>query len=118
MGPKPRSAEGRAALASLYVALMASVGLDLLGARDPLIIDGSFAENALFAALLAALRSDQPVAVSRERDGTALGAALLWSWTSRSAPAPLAQTAVAPAPLVGLDDYAARWRDAVESSRA
>ncbi len=116
VGPEPASARERAALASLYVALMANVGMDLLGARDPLIIDGSFAENPLFAGSLAALRPDQPVAVSREREGTALGAALLWSWSSRSTPAPLEQTAIEPVSLAGLHDYAARWRAAIESS--
>jgi sugar (pentulose or hexulose) kinase len=114
VGPAPGSADQRAALASLYVALMASVGLDLLASTGRVIVDGSFADNKLFAGLLAALRPGQPVAVSSEREGTALGAALLWGWAERTAPVQLALQDVAPLAVPGLDTYAADWRAAAE----
>jgi sugar (pentulose or hexulose) kinase len=115
-GPPPASARERAALACLYLALMASVGLDLVQARAQVIVDGSFARNFLFAALLAALRPDQPVLVSTERRaGTALGAALLVGWTERTAPAPLPLSPVAPAAIPGLATYALDWRAAVDA---
>ena len=76
VGPPQKTPRERAALASLYVALMTGVDLDLLDADGDVIIDGSFADNRLFASLLAALRPDLSIAVSRERDGTALGAIL------------------------------------------
>ena len=115
-GPPPGSARERAALGCLYVALMASVGLELLHARAQVIVDGSFADNPLFAALLAALRPDQPVLVSTERAGTALGAALLVGWTERTARAPLSLRPVAPAAIPGLATYALDWRAAADAT--
>jgi sugar (pentulose or hexulose) kinase len=95
---------------------MASVGLDLLQARAQVIVDGSFAGNPLFTALLAALRPDQPVLVPTERRaGTALGAALLVGWTERTAPAPLPLRSVAPAAIAGLATYALDWRAATDA---
>ena len=111
----PESARARAALASLYVALMADVGLELLGSRQQVIVDGGFADNRLFLGLLAALRPEQPLAASPERAGTAIGAALLWGWTERTAPVPLELLPVAPLPARGLADYARRWRAAAEA---
>ena len=75
------SAEGRAALATLYTVLMADYCLDQLGAkRGDLVIEGSSASNLLYAPLLAALRPTQPVFVSRGTAGAARGAALLATW--------------------------------------
>jgi L-fuculokinase len=114
-GPTPGSARASAALASLYVALMADVGLDLLRSDNRLIVDGSFADDPLFASLLAALRPDQAVAVSRERDGTALGAALLWGWPARREPARLDLKEIPAPDVAGLAAYADDWRAAAEA---
>ncbi|HEX5078043.1 MAG TPA: hypothetical protein VFV80_02755, partial [Geminicoccaceae bacterium] len=111
-GPEPRTAQARAALASLYVALMASASLDLLRSENRVIVDGGFVDDPLFAPLLAALRPHQPVALSREREGTAIGAALLWRWQEREAPVPLDLKEVAAPPIAGLAAYARRWREA------
>ncbi len=115
IGPEPASALERAALANLYVALMTNVGLDLLDSRSRVIVDGSFAENPLFAGLLAALRPDQPVAVSTERNGTALGAALLAGWAERKVPAVLELKPIEAIPIAGLEGYAAAWRAVAEA---
>jgi sugar (pentulose or hexulose) kinase len=116
VGPAPEAPRARAALASLYLALMTNVCLDLLRSRGQVIIDGAFANDRLFAGLLAALRPAQPVAVSKERQGVALGAALLWQWTERSAPAPLELTPVVTPQLTGLAGYERRWRRAAEAA--
>jgi sugar (pentulose or hexulose) kinase len=116
VGPVPESPRPRVALASLYLALMASVCLDLLRSRGQVIIDGAFAENRLFTGLLAALRPGQPVAVSAARRGAALGAALLWGWSERAAPAPLKLTPVGAPELAGLATYERRWRTAAEAA--
>ena len=116
VGPAPTSLRGRAALASLYVALMASACLDLLRSRGQVIIDGAFADDRLFASLLATLRPGQPVAVSPEREGTALGAALLWGWSERLVPAPLEITRVVAPRVAGLAGYERRWRSAAEAA--
>jgi sugar (pentulose or hexulose) kinase len=96
---------------------MANVGLDLLDTRAQVIVDGSFADTPLFAALLAALRPGQPVLLSRERNGTALGAALLVGWAERTQPAPLALRPVEPARIAGLRSYAEDWRAAAEATQ-
>jgi sugar (pentulose or hexulose) kinase len=107
--------EARAALASLYVALMTDVGLDLMRSENPIVIDGSFADNLLFCSLMAALRPGQPVAVSSEREGTALGAGLLWGWSERQAPVALDLHPVAPLEVAGLEAYTERWRAEAEA---
>jgi sugar (pentulose or hexulose) kinase len=114
-GPQPGSARARAALASLYVALMASASLDLLRSDNRLIVDGGFVEDPLFARLLAALRPRQPVVLSREREGTAIGAALLWRWPDREGPVPLDLKEVAAPKVAGLAAYAERWREAADA---
>jgi L-fuculokinase len=116
IGPRPGTARERTALAALYVALVASIGLDLLDARGRIVIGGSCADDPLFAPLLAALRPGQPVLASSERAASALGAALLVGWTERSAPAPLELTPVAPAPIAGLASYARAWRAAADAT--
>jgi sugar (pentulose or hexulose) kinase len=111
-GPQPRGRRARAALASLYVALMASASLDLLRSSNRLIVDGGFVDDPLLAPLLAALRPHQRVALSGQREGTAIGAALLWRWQEREGPVPLDLKEVAAPEVAGLAAYAARWREA------
>jgi len=74
------------ALAVLYAAFTASHCLDALASTGRVIIDGGFAANVPFAQALATLRPGQPVSASQSRDGTALGAALLWKRHARTAP--------------------------------
>jgi sugar (pentulose or hexulose) kinase len=73
-------------LAVLYAAFSANRCLDSLGSSKRIVIDGGFAANLPFAQCLAALRPTQDVLVSRSRDGTALGAALLWRRSARIHP--------------------------------
>jgi sugar (pentulose or hexulose) kinase len=114
VGPAPEAGAERAALASLYVALMTDLDLTLLASDDPVIIDGGLAHNRLYAGILAALRPNQPVATSIVDQGTAQGAALLWRWTERAAPVAIELAPIPPLPLPGLAAYAAAWRAAVE----
>src|SRR6195256_2574177 len=73
-------------LAVLYAAFSANRCLDALGSSKCIVIDGGFAANLPFARCLAALRPSQCVSVSQSRDGTALGAALLWRRFTRTLP--------------------------------
>ncbi len=109
-GPEPVTPEEKSALAALYVALVIDVDLDLLASGGDVIIDGSFADNDLFAGLLAGFRPKQNVTVSREREGTALGAALLWGWETRTEPVKLDLERVLPMRSDQLDRYRTRWR--------
>ena len=106
-GRPPSSAEERAALGAIYVALMTHCGFSLLDAHDDLIVDGGFAGNQLYVSILAALRPEQTVLASRVRDGTAIGAALLASW--EPATVRLSLERVEPIKLDGLEDYADEW---------
>ena len=74
--PQRRSAGERAAVASLYAALVTETCLSLAGADGPIIVEGPFARNRLF---LAALAQRVPRAVIARPDvtGTIDGAALL-----------------------------------------
>jgi len=115
VGPVPATPGQHAALATLYTALVTDTCLDLLGPADEVIVDGAFADNALFCGLIAALRTGQPVRVSDKANGTVVGAALLWGWEARTAAAPLSLRDVAPAEVAGLADYAERWRAMADS---
>jgi sugar (pentulose or hexulose) kinase len=86
IGLPPETPAERQALAVLYAAFCANRCLDLLGSSKAIVIDGGFATNLPFARALASLRPSQRVSVSRSRDGTALGAALLWRRFSRTLP--------------------------------
>jgi sugar (pentulose or hexulose) kinase len=86
IGPPPETAAEWQALAVLYAAFSANRCLDALGSSKRIVIDGGFAANLPFARCLAALRPSQSVSVSQSRDGTALGAALLWRRFSRTLP--------------------------------
>lgn len=112
-GPAPRSGPERFALASLYAALMSATCLDLVAARGPLVIEGSFASNSLYCGLLAALRPEAPVLVSKDPTGTVEGAALL---AGARVPPPALREA-RPVVLAGLADYRLAWRDQAEARR-
>jgi sugar (pentulose or hexulose) kinase len=86
IGPTPQGHAEWQALAVLYAAFTASHCLDALASTGRIIIDGGFAPNVPFAQALATLRPGQRVSASQSRDGTALGAALLWKRHSRTAP--------------------------------
>lgn len=86
VGPPPTTAAEWQGLAVLYGAFSANRCLDALGSSRRIIIDGGFAGNLPFARCLAALRPSQEIFVSQSRDGTALGAALLWRRFSRNHP--------------------------------
>jgi sugar (pentulose or hexulose) kinase len=86
IGPPPETPAEWQGLAVLYAAFSANRCLDALGSSKRIVIDGGFAANLPFARCLAALRPSQSVSVSQSRDGTALGAALLWRRFSRTLP--------------------------------
>ncbi|MBX6324003.1 MAG: hypothetical protein IRY94_19470, partial [Rhodospirillaceae bacterium] len=107
---EPAGPRARGALAVLYGALMASAAVDVIGSRNDIVIDGPFAADPLFPALMAALRPRQRVRVAPQPDGTALGGALLARWSPGAAPVPVVLHDVAPAAIPGLEAYAAAWQ--------
>jgi sugar (pentulose or hexulose) kinase len=103
----------RPALATLYLALMSELMLTRLGVTaGDLIVEGSFAANPAYGALLAALRPAQRVFAGSDAAGTARGAALLAQWPPRALrPPPL--IAATPAAVEGLQAYRDSWTRAV-----
>jgi len=110
VGLPPEGAAERRAVALLTTALLTDLLLDALGSAGPVILDGSFVGDPLYAALVAALRPGQSVSANLHGYGTAAGAALLAGHTTRIAPAPLTLTAPAALDLPGLSTYRASWR--------
>ena len=100
--------EGRAALATLYCALMADLILDRLGVGGAILVDGPFAANPLFPAVLQSLRPGDPVSASGTRGG--ITAAVLWLAGSPPPPeAPGLPLAALPQ-AEALGGYRDRWR--------
>ena len=62
------------ATVSLYAALMAEVSLDLIGARERVLVEGRFAEAEVFVRTLAALRPDIQIFTSNEYNDVSYGA--------------------------------------------
>lgn len=96
----------RRAAACLYAALMADAALDLIGARDTLLVEGRFAAAEVFVRALAALRPETRVMVADGPCDAAFGALRLVD----PGLVPAAQLRQVE-PLAGdLLSYRARWR--------
>lgn len=113
LGPAQMSGRERTALASLYLALMVDVMLDLLGHAGGIVIDGPLALDRVFAPLLAALRPGGPVLLSATTEGSVRGACVLAAGMGRVAAG--AETGaetgnVVPLGIHGLAGYKAKWR--------
>lgn len=108
----PRNAGERAALASLRLAIKTDAHLDLVRdegqAERPVVVEGRFAADPIYARALASLRPMTPVLCARDADGVALGAARLFAPHLAPAPARRAE------PL-GLD--LRRWANRFRADR-
>lgn len=94
---------------SFYLALMTDTCLGLIGARGPVIVEGPFARNPDYCAMLAVLRP-AGVEIAASATGTSVGAALL---SLRRAAPPATMPVAVPETAGALADYARRWRAAV-----
>ena len=111
VGPPPTTPEEQGALASLYAASVADLCLDVLGSTTPIVIDGGFATNVSFAKMLACLRPLQKVYVSQSKDGTALGAGLLWRRFQRKVPVTSVKLSyIETRPHSALRDATKKWK--------
>jgi sugar (pentulose or hexulose) kinase len=101
----------RFAAVSLYLAMMSATCLELTDATGPIIVEGPFAKNRVFGAMLAVATGREVLASAGSATGTSIGAALLAaqgmkpdiSFAAISAPAALA---------VDIARYAEKWRQA------
>ncbi|MEN8833096.1 MAG: FGGY-family carbohydrate kinase [Pacificibacter sp.] len=96
----------RSAALSFYLALMTDTCLRLTGAQGPTIVEGPFARNNEFTAMLAA-SSGRKVLTSEAATGTSIGAALLFETEAHLA-SPLPATPHYELPK--LRQYADLWR--------
>jgi sugar (pentulose or hexulose) kinase len=111
VGPAPESAADRAAIATLYVAMMTAESLDLVSSAGDIIIDGGLALNGALCATLAALRPEQSLYRNTNAEGTAMGAAALaFRALGRMSVFPRNIDRVEPWTLPDLAGYYARWR--------
>jgi sugar (pentulose or hexulose) kinase len=117
VGLEDDGVRSRAALATLYSALMTDYCLDLVGVDGDCIIEGSFTQNRAYCSLLAALRPSQRVLVSTDTTGTVRGTALLSNLSSEGSPkAENPFEPVAPLVIEALGQYRRRWRAAAEGA--
>ncbi len=107
----------RAAVVSLYLALMTATGLSLVGAQGPVLLEGPLAGNPAYRSMLSAA-SGLPVR-GIDGTGTSIGAALLASAMDAPSPVTTLEAGATAAALrddaghAALSAYAARWRAAV-----
>ncbi|WP_368188226.1 hypothetical protein [Aestuariibius sp. HNIBRBA575] len=103
----------RSVALSYYLALMTGTCLDLIEGAGPTIVEGPFARNAEFIAMLKAV-THRPVFTSEAVTGTSIGAALLFDHHEK-----LPNASSAENPHVGEDllNYVDRWRTLVQISR-
>ena len=96
----------RRAAAALYLALVADACLDLIGARETLLVEGRFAQCDLFVRALASLRPATRVLVAPAEADVSCGAMRLLE-PGLTAPDPLKEAAPLPLDLAA---YRHRWR--------
>jgi L-fuculokinase len=110
-GPAPTTPKARAALATLYSALMTAHMLRRLEAPGDLIVEGGFARSPAFAAVLARLMAGRRVVIAPVSAGAAAGAAMLAHWGEPHPPPRLEPARVWDLP--GLEAYRDRWERAL-----
>jgi sugar (pentulose or hexulose) kinase len=117
VGPAPESAAERAAIATLYVAMMTAECLDLVSSGGDIILDGGLAHNVALCATLAALRPGQSLFRNTNAEGTAMGAAALaFRALGRTSVFPRDIGKAEPWALPDLAGYYVRWRARVSSA--
>ncbi|MFT4149814.1 MAG: FGGY-family carbohydrate kinase [Paracoccaceae bacterium] len=103
----PASEGERMVALSFYLALMTATCLELTGAAGPVIVEGPFARNGDYLAMLHALRPDG-VRTAVSVTGTSVGAALLC--LGGRGPAPVTAAVPTPADADALRHYGRMWR--------
>jgi sugar (pentulose or hexulose) kinase len=106
----PQSHEARRAAVCLYAALMTNISLNLIGARERILVEGRFAEAEVFVRALASLRPHDEIYVSHAHNDVSYGALRLLDPSLKPTSA-----LVRVQPLdVSLKDYSDAWRREVE----
>ena len=86
-GAEPQIGSGKRSTAvSFYLAIMTNTCLRLTGSCGPTIVEGPFANNQQYLAMLAAA-TGRPILQSQSKTGTSIGAALLFGSSKALSPA-------------------------------
>ena len=109
-GQLAQDPSSRFTLAVLYSALLTAECIEDLPHSATVMLDGTFASDPLYGALIAALLPATRVLVNRNTTGTATGAALLATHETRRKPAPLTAETPDTSHLADLSSYRAHWR--------
>lgn len=108
---RPEDPIARRAAASLYLALMAHASLTLIGSSERIVIEGRFADDAVFTGALTALRQDQVIYTTNAHDCVPFGALRLVN------PALQPQallTRATPLPF-DISEYAQKWQQCADA---
>ncbi|MCM5552748.1 FGGY-family carbohydrate kinase [Pleomorphomonas sp. NRKKF1] len=106
--PSSLAAGVRTAAVSLYLALVAQASMAVAGAAGPIIIEGPFGRDTLFAEALQRL-TGRPVAIAAGATGTSTGAAMLALGSDGQLDLPPDRPVGGIYDLAGLESYAERW---------
>ncbi len=106
-GEAPTAPAARAALATLYSALMTAYLLELLDAPGDIVVEGGFNRTPAYSGLLAALLPGRTILVA-PASGAAEGAAMLARWGEPHAPPKVLRATAWD--VAGLAAYAEAWR--------
>ncbi|GFE91119.1 FGGY-family carbohydrate kinase [Steroidobacter agaridevorans] len=101
------SGSERASLATLYIALMSELLIEMLGADGAVLIDGPLATNPLFGSILGALLPERSIELSSGDGGNTRAACYLARFHD-APPSPM--TPATAASLKGLPAYREAWR--------
>ena len=102
----------RFAAVSLYLAMMSATCLELTGAAGPIVVEGPFAKNRVFGAMLSVATGREVLASSGSATGTSIGAALL---AAEGIKPNIAFAGISPPSTFsqGMARYAEAWRRAI-----
>jgi hypothetical protein len=103
---KPENVDQQRAAIALYAALVADTALDLIGAKERLLIEGRFAASDLFVRALTTLRPGTQVYAASEEADVSLGAMRLIDPAMR----PISRLALVTPLNENLSSYRALWR--------
>jgi sugar (pentulose or hexulose) kinase len=112
----PQNAAERAALAAVYTALMTCEAIECTGNATRVYVDGPFASNEAYCAVLAAALPNTEVHASEHPEGTAIGASLLAHVHGGSLPRVPMEAHVIRSDLLPVAAYARAWRERVHLS--
>lgn len=111
--PKTLTSGGYLYAVSLYLGMMTSVSLELIGADGPVVVEGPFAGNATFLETLQAVTGRRVLTGGSGVTGTSAGTALLALGRHARITSHSTVAAIAPDPRIAA--YAAEWRQIAEN---